>query len=108
MIRQKYPRGIEVTFVDFERGLGERPRNGRRRRLTLTIATRFPSDTMEMTERKANPSDENLPGYDWAKRSHPKRLHELARTRCRRDTTVLGDGGVGNGKEVGGGRRFMN
>jgi hypothetical protein len=53
MIRQKYPR-IEVTFVDSKETV--------QACADADNSDEITSDTTEMTEEKASPSDENLPG----------------------------------------------
>jgi len=96
MIRQKYPR-IEVTFVDSKEA-GRASANADAD-ADADDSDEISVDTMEMTEEKANPSDENLPGMI-GRSAAIRKTYELAKLVAGRDTTVLVMGETGTGKEV--------
>jgi len=96
MIRQKYPR-IEVTFVD-SKETGRASANADAD-ADADDSDEISADTMEMTEEKANPSDENLPGMI-GRSAAIRKTYELAKLVAGRDTTVLVMGETGTGKEV--------
>src|SRR5882724_13553502 len=79
MIRQKYPR-IEVTFVDSKES-GRASANA-----DAEDSDEISADTMEMTEEKANPSDENLPGMI-GRSAAIRKTYELAKLVAGRHTT---------------------